>query len=424
MNNLKVYKAVLALMREALTGENADFKEYAHNNELWEKVYTELQNQAVLGITADAALLHNEIPEAIKQEWKKQRTLCVAKYCYMAMKQREVCDILQEANIPVAVMKGMAAAIYYPVPETRAMGDIDLIVLPTVYNAAVKLLKDNGYKASGGDINDYHTALNKGDVIIELHRSPGIVKDRIYGENVRKYVLSGINNIEECKMGPFRFPILPVKQNGMELIWHIRQHLYNGLGIRQIIDWMMFVVKNLDDNHYQDYREDLEKCGLNNLAIHVTRMCQKYLGLQKETITWCRDADDKVCDDLMMFVLEQGNFGRKKETEDKMVKVLSGYTSLMMLLEKFQAIGEKEWSLARKYPRFKFLAWIYGGGKIVGNSFLQSKNISKTIQDYKIARRRRKMFKKLYTITSTRTEIKAFLLHIRTRILFRKRDLH
>lgn len=405
MNKMTIYRAVLLLVREAMSGEPADFKEYNQNSRFWEKVFIELQNQTVLGITADTALLHNEIPENIKKEWVNRKKQCVADYCYMAVKQREVCDILQEAGIPVAVMKGMAAAIYYPVPETRTVGDIDLIVMPRDYYMAIELLKDNGYKVREGH-NSYHTRLTKGGIVIELHRSPGGITDKINGKNVRKYILSGLGHIEEKQVGPFRFPILPVQQNGMELIWHVRQHLYNGLGLRQILDWMMYVDKNLDDEQYQEYRKDLEECGLNDLAVHVTRMCQKYLGLQKDTFTWCRYADEKVCDDLMMFIMDQGNFGHKKNNDDKMAKVLSGYPTIFMLFEKIQKTGEKEWEPVQKYPILKSFAWIYEVRKIVESYILKRRNLLKTLRNLRTARLRKRMFKKLYKVTSTKAEIK------------------
>jgi hypothetical protein len=39
-----------------------------------------------------------------------------------------VISILQDAAIPVAVLKGAAAAMNYPHPEYRSMGDIDISV--------------------------------------------------------------------------------------------------------------------------------------------------------------------------------------------------------------------------------------------------------------------------------------------------------
>lgn len=112
-------------------------------------------------------------------------------------------------------------------------------------------------------------------------------------------------------LGPDTFPILPWKQNGMELLWHIKQHLYNGLGLRQLIDWMMFADHYLDDEGYNEYAEDMRKCGLLRLAIHVTRLCQLHLGLREEGISWCRKADESLCEELLAFVMEQGNFGIK-----------------------------------------------------------------------------------------------------------------
>ena len=44
------------------------------------------------------------------------------------LEQNDVISILQDAAIPVAVLKGAAAAMNYPQPEYRSMGDIDISV--------------------------------------------------------------------------------------------------------------------------------------------------------------------------------------------------------------------------------------------------------------------------------------------------------
>ena len=40
-------------------------------------------------------------------------------------------------------------------------------------------------------------------------------------------------------------------------------------------------------------------------------MCRKYLGL-KDTVTWCQNADEALCDALMERLLSSGNFGQKE----------------------------------------------------------------------------------------------------------------
>ena len=53
-----------------------------------------------------------------------------------------------------------------------------------------------------------------------------------------------------------------------------------GLGLRQILDWALYVDKALDDDAWEHtFAPAVRRLGLERLAITVTRMCQLYLGL-------------------------------------------------------------------------------------------------------------------------------------------------
>ena len=400
---MTVNEAIYGLLKEALFGQqergeavNAGYNpDVDRDPKIWSKVYEELKAQAVIGITAPVAAKHKEIPEKLRLEWSGLQKSFAIKYVQMAAGQRETCRLLREAGIQVAVMKGMAAAIYYPVPEYRAMGDVDLLVSPKDYEQAVDVLKKNGYMLEGEEDEKYHTALSKYRILYELHRSPAGIHISEKGDKVAKFILSGLEHIEINTLGQDQFPILPWKQNGMELIWHIRQHLYNGLGLRQIIDWMMFVNYMLDDERMREYMPDLEKCGLDQLAIVTTRMCQKYLGLRTDNITWCNEADESLCDDLMSFIMGQGNFG-VKATDEKTAKVLSGYGSPKIMLKKLQDVGKAEWKLLKKYPVLTPAAFVYGGIFALRTLLEQRGGWRRVIEDFRLGRRRKEMFSRLY----------------------------
>ena len=138
-----------------------------------------------------------------------------------------------------------------------------------------------------------------------------------------------------------------------------REHLYNGIGLRHVIDWMMFVNACLDDAAFPPFSFVLEKAGLLTLARTVTRMCQLYLGLT-ETITWCVDVDEVVCADLMNYIMIQGNFGNKRN-DDKEVKVMSRYRTPFTFLKGMQKKGMDDWTAAKKYPALRAFAWLYTG---------------------------------------------------------------
>ena len=147
-------------------------------------------------------------------------------------------DILSNllTGIPFLFLKGTCAAVYYPVPYRRILGDIDLIVSPQYFEAAYNTLKKNGYYTSDPlNGKERHVHFIHNGVIIELHRRFATLNSRDSEELMDGWLFNSKPVVG--KIGRFTFPMLPDELNGLVLLTHINQHLENGLGLRQILDW-------------------------------------------------------------------------------------------------------------------------------------------------------------------------------------------
>ena len=353
------------------------------NTDISASIRQELQAQTVEGLTAEAY----PDPGALKYRQ-------AARFVWMAEAQVEAVRLIQDANIPVAVIKGTASGIYYPAPYLRTYGDIDLLVHPEHYARAICALKD-GEWVQEGDVGRFHTALNKNGFLVELHQCPPGLDEVPEGEYIHQYLLSGLKDIQPglIRQPNCSFPMLPWKQNGLELIWHFREHLYNGIGLRHAIDWMMFVHGCLDDEAFLEYEPVLRKAGLLALAKAVARMCQLYLGLD-EGIAWCRDVDDALCADLMDFIIEQGNFGHKR-IDDKAAKVMTRYRTPFHFFKGMQQKGLYSWKAAREHTVLRPFAWVYVA--VQGSRhYLTSGGLGQLRRDWREKKQREEMLDRLY----------------------------
>lgn len=349
-----------------------------------DSIRKELRDQAVDG------LVTTTIPES-----KASRYYRIARFTQMVSIQSNAMEILSTAGIPAVVIKGTAAGIYYPVPYLRVYGDIDILVHPKKYQNAISELKQHGFQMQGNVGKDETTFYN-GDFIVELHQSPPGLQRVNEGEYILNYLLLGLNHIEHASIAPasHKFPMLPWKQNGLELLWHIREHLYNGLGLRQIIDWMMFVHHcMLTDEAYEEFGDVLENAGLLNLAKIITKMCQMYLGLSRD-IDWCKEADGQTCKRLMIYILEQGDFGHKT-LDDKAVKVFTRYQTPFSFIQGMQNRGVYSWELAEKYGWIRPFAWLHTAAELAPSLF-QKHTRERIRKSFSESRRRRQLFDELY----------------------------
>ena len=202
----KENKQLLEILRISL------WEDVKQDEEIPESVRTELCNQTVESLTAIA------YPD--KQNLKYLMTSAFAQMAHM---QSEAVQQLQCAEIPVVVIKGTAAGVYYPQPLLRTYGDIDLLVQPEYYHNAIKVLCETGWRQNG-EIGKNHTSFNKNGEKLELHQYPPGLDFVKEGQYIRNFLLSGFSDIQEgvIERGRCVFPMLPWQQNGLEILWHFR----------------------------------------------------------------------------------------------------------------------------------------------------------------------------------------------------------
>ena len=223
----------------------------------------------------------------------------------------------------------------------------------------------------------------KDNYIIELHRSFFSSFKRIINDTERfeEYIYYGIDNKEIYRTDVYEIPILPKLSNGLVLLKHIYQHLYSNLGMRQIVDWMMFVNTHLDDEYWTEvFQKEVQMYGLETLAVAVTRMCQLYLGLPETHRTWCQVADEKVCHELMRHIVKNGNMGRKLPKVDTVGSIFIYKRGVGSMLKNLQADGVKGWRLLERAPYLKPFAWMYQIGHYVHRWFYHGAKVGQLLR--------------------------------------------
>lgn len=279
------------------------------------------------------------------------------RWCNLMELQQELGRQLSEAGIPCAVAKGAAAALYYPQPSNRLIGDIDLLIKPEDFEKACQLVAQD---AEFLGQTERHAEYKKDNVTIEIHRTFSSLHDPQKRDLSDRRIFGAIETADAVCLDDYSFYSLPKVEHGLVLLEHISIHLEDGLGLRQILDWMMFAGQVLDDRFWHaEFAPLLRELGLETLAITVTRMCQMYLGLSTD-LRWCADADESLCQYFMEYVFNQGNFGRKlQQGTNRAVTVIGATRSPVTFFRLLQREGCRNWKAVSRFPILRPLAWLY-----------------------------------------------------------------
>lgn len=372
-------QALLKAIQQSLWNTKISFSEDTD----WDAVVKEAEDQAITGIVIHAA------PVNVQEKWKSKTGFVTATFIQILHLQERLYRLLKENDITMVVLKGTAAAIYYPNPAQRLMGDIDYLVPQESFERTTELLKANGYVIDEETESSRHIRVYQDGILFEQHRLFSYE-----GVDVEQYITEGLSHISTRTIFGSEFPMLPKLANGLVLLGHMVQHLKSGLGLRQVIDWMMYVDRELNDDSWnQAFQHAAVQSGLEQAAIVTTRMCQIYLGLTEE-IQWCKNADPKLCEELMENLLSSGNFDRKRGKGASVESVSSGIAR-KGFFRYLQTTGESTWEAYHRHHWLKPFAWIYQMYRFAKKGVQAKRSRAQLMEDIKRGRSRKELLQKL-----------------------------
>lgn len=375
---------------------NAPLKK--HTPEEWAETYREVKMHRIELLFVEA-LSRWKIPADIRNTWKLECYAITSHNVQLLTLQREIHELLLKEKIEYSVIKGSAAAVYYPNPLFRTAGDIDIIVRDEDFERT-QVLFENLFGAPfigskhNGRIREY--VYMKDLCTIELHQSYAILENSVYDRMLDSWIKEDCCNKSLCTIGEKYQLFMPSEcVNGLILLSHIAQHLEGGLGLRQIIDWMMYVEKCLPDEKWQVFQGKARKIGLEDLAITTTRMCQLYLGLPTENKYWTERADLDLCNELMEFILDCGDFGIRHGMDNTVSMIVSQNQGAFSLFKNLQLRGVNNWKTLKKHSYLKPFAWIYQSCRYIRKGMERKNPFREFRKDYVNGKRRNKLLKKL-----------------------------
>lgn len=274
------------------------------------KVFKEMEDQCILPLVLP---IIGKLNLSFELE-EKTRTKIIEILGYnvqISYQEKKVVELLTKNSISSVIIKGTAAAQYFPKPELRVRGDVDVLVGEEDYSAAFAILTNNGYIAGEAFLpGKRHIEFSKNGIEIELHRhsyyAPEIMKN-----GMQNRVFRGV-------------PMFDDLENGFLILNHIRFHITGGIGLRHILDWIMFVENKCDDIFWESRMKPIvEQYHLLELAKSIALIGKRKFNMCQKA-TWCDSGDVKSSDELFEYLIKSGNFYRKNsETSRQVMAFLS-----------------------------------------------------------------------------------------------------
>ena len=210
---------------------------------------------------------------------------------------------LAENGIDHIVMKGYVLKDYYPVPELRTYGDIDIVIRPEDRKKCHELMLSLGYpvKTDWEPVYSY----KRPDEYYEIHTEM-VEVDVSEKADYRGYFRDPWRYA--VPEGNHRWQLKP-EYHFLYLLVHLAKHIKgSGAGIRLYLDLAAFIRHFGDGLDWIWVAAELEEVGLTDFATVVLAFVERYFGIESPMILPA--VEDALVEELAVHTVSGGVFGQ------------------------------------------------------------------------------------------------------------------
>lgn len=258
------------------------------------------------------------IPESVRRSIAGESRRTVQQSYRLMFLTHYIVEKLEQEGIRAAVLKGVAAAGCYPVPELRKSGDVDLLLADVEKcSEAERVMTAVGFRKNEEQHAGHHQVWRTAEGIdIELHITLAEDFDnRRVNEILGRQLAAMAGRMRgETVMG-LEFPVLADGDHAYFLLLHMLHHfLRAGFGIKLLCDWVVFWNRRRSETEIRRYLDQIAETGLEGFSDMVTCLCVRYLGLSEERAGRIlrRTFGSTECQAFMRDILDGGEFGTRE----------------------------------------------------------------------------------------------------------------
>ena len=213
---------------------------------------------------------------------------------------KKLITVLTAAKIPHMLVKGAVIKNLYPTPAFRTSGDIDVVVKPSDFENAIKVLTENGF-----DHEDTFTTvevLTYNSFLFEIHTELDSINVQ-----TKIYFSTPFDDISE-RVG-YTYKLTPL-YHLIYVIVHFAHHLRGGgAGVRMIMD-IDVMIRNYPNLNWDDFWHLCSNMQIGKTAITCIALSKKWFNTPvKMDYNFEGEDDDVFYNNLIEVIIKGGTFG-------------------------------------------------------------------------------------------------------------------
>lgn len=276
-------RRLFALLRATLRGDMDEPALFdGCDRDAWREIYRLSLRQGVLALAWDGIKL---LPEAVRppQDLRLQWAVNVDRIEKVYRRQKaaiaSLAGFYREHGIPMMLLKGHGLSLFYPVPEHRPCGDIDIWLYGRQPEADKLVAGKWGIPV---DVHkEHHTTFDVDGIMVENHYD--FVNTLTHASNARIERLlkrCAAEPGEEVSIGGAGVFLPPAQFNALFLLRHAAMHFAAvDIGLRHVVDWYVFVARYHDRIDWPALNAAARDAGMMPFVNSLNAICIDYLGL-------------------------------------------------------------------------------------------------------------------------------------------------
>ena len=315
----------------------------------WNNALELAQEQSIEGVLL-SAIEHlpdeQRPPKLVLLQWIGSVQMLESNSLKIAEASKTVIKYFHENGFACNILKGCAVARYYPQPERRQSGDVDVWVeggREKIYDFARAFDKDG--KLYGVNYHHIHFHLLDG-VHIEVHIWPSFLSSPLRNWRLHKFC-----NLHRPTMEADA-PSLAF--NRVFILLHCYRHICgHGVGLRQIMDYFYILKQGFTEEERKDAEYWIKQLGMGRFAGGLMWVLREYFGLEERCLLMEPDVTEGRF--IMHEVMLTGNMGHSDKRN---------WGSMKSPLSRFFLNLRRDFYMAKHYPHEAiwqpfFSIWLY-----------------------------------------------------------------